>query len=69
MNWSVLISNLMTGGFLKGKRTAILGLASLIMLASNYVVGDVGLMEFLNGAKEQIVLTLGLFTAAASGNS
>lgn len=69
MNWSVIISNIMTGGLLKGKRTALLAIASIVTIVAQYLGGDIGALELINQSKEQIILTLGILTAAASGNS
>lgn len=68
MNWSVVVSNLMTGGFLKGKRTAIIALVVFAGLLGKYLTGDIGLIEFLQQSWEQIALAIGIVTAAASGN-
>ena len=69
MNWSVIVANVFSGGFLKGKRTVLLALASLVSMVASYAVGDLSLVDFINASRDQILLTLGIVTAAASGNS
>lgn len=69
MNLNVIIANLLTGGFLKGKRTTILAFVSLAGLIGQYLTGDVGLTDFLAQVWPQITVIFGLITAAASGNT
>jgi len=68
MNVNVILANLLSGGFLKGKRTALLAGALVIDLIVRYLVGDIGAVDFLQQAWTQIAIALGLVTAAASGN-
>lgn len=68
MNINVIIANLLSGGFLKGKRTTLLAVALLINVTIQYMVGDIGLVDWLMQSKEQIIIAFGLITAAASGN-
>lgn len=68
MNWNVIIANVLTGGFLKGKRTTILAALALAGLVGQYLTGDADLVTFLKASWEQIAMIFGLVTAAASGN-
>ena len=68
MNWSVLVANIISGGFLKGKRTALVAIGTIVGLFIQYASGDIGIAEFLRQSWELGALAVGLVFAAASGN-
>ncbi len=60
-----LIVSIVTGGFLKGKRTYILGFALAIQAVVGYMVGDTTLAEFGDRVPE-IIGGMGLVTLRAA---
>lgn len=56
VNW---VPYILTGGWLKGYRTYVLGGVALVAAIANYVVGDGDLVTTINA----IALAFGLFTA------
>ena len=69
MNLNVILANVITGGFLKGKRTSLIAIGILVTTLIQYLTGDIDLTTFIKGSWEQIALAVGIVTAAASGNS
>ena len=62
MEWATYF---LSGGFLKGYRTMLLAGALVVNLVVGYLVGDMGLMQFLGQNWMGIATALGLLTAAA----
>ena len=58
------LTYLLTGGFLKGYRTLVLGITAIAVALGNYLVGDTSFVDFIQTLP--VLLTgLGLFAAAA----
>lgn len=60
-----LVMKILTGGFLKGYRTVILGAALIVDAVAKYLVGDMGGQELFNVLPE-LIAGLGLWTAKAA---
>jgi hypothetical protein len=56
-----MFNYIFAGGFLAGYRTYILSAVAVVTVASQYVLGDIGLATFI----EQAALALGLSTVRA----
>ena len=61
------IKDIATGGFLKGKRTYVMGAVAVVAAIASYCVGDASLQETLQKVWEA-ALALGLITLRASAN-
>ena len=60
-----MLSKILTGGFLKGYRTYILGALLVAQAAASYAVGDLSFQAFTDQLPE-LLAGLGLWTARAS---
>lgn len=58
------VTNFLTGGFLKGYRTAVIAAVAVLGSLASWAVGDATLVDALSANWDTILLALGLGAAA-----